>query len=115
MANIYTNSYLNIAATAAKDSTAGCFNDREIKYFFGGVSISSFQIPHDGHGVSKVFVGPSFEPTHHRFTTSGKRRYNHPAASANDALPLLTRAWVYQERMLASRTLHLQPARFEVR
>ncbi|KAF7930899.1 hypothetical protein EAE99_004149 [Botrytis elliptica] len=110
MADIYTNSYLNIAATAAKDSTAGCFNDREIKYFFGGVSISSFQIPHDGHDISKVFVRPSFEPIHRRFTTSGKRRYNHPAASDHDALPLLTRAWVYQERMLASRTLHFHPS-----
>ncbi|TGO11283.1 hypothetical protein BTUL_0113g00130 [Botrytis tulipae] len=110
MADIYTNSYLNIAATAAKDSTAGCFNDREIKYFFGGVSISSFQIPHDGHDVSKIFVRPSFEPIHRRFTTSGKRRYSHPAASDNDALPLLTRAWVYQERMLASRTLHFHPS-----
>ncbi|KAF7880856.1 uncharacterized protein EAF02_006747 [Botrytis sinoallii] len=110
MADIYTNSYLNIAATAAKYSTAGCFNDREIKYFFGGVSISSFQIPHDGNDISKVFIRPSFEPIHRRFTTSGKRRYNHPAASDNDALPLLTRAWVYQERMLASRTLHFHPS-----
>ncbi|TGO33718.1 hypothetical protein BHYA_0230g00060 [Botrytis hyacinthi] len=110
MVDIYTNSYLNIAATAAKDSTAGCFNDREIKYFFGGASISSFQIAHDGHDVSKIFVRPSFEPIHRRFTTSGKRRYNHPAASDNDALPLLNGAWVYQERMLASRTLHFHPS-----
>ncbi|TGO30448.1 hypothetical protein BPAE_0005g00440 [Botrytis paeoniae] len=110
MADNYTNIYLNIAATAARDIIASCFNDREIKYFFGGVSISSFQIPHDGHDFSKVFVKPSFEPIRHRFTTSGKRQYNHPAASDNDALPLLTRACVYQERMLASRTLHFHPS-----
>lgn len=110
MADIYSNSCFNIAATAAKDIAAGCFSDRKIKYFFGGISISSFQIPHDGHNVSKVFVRPSFEPIHHRLTAIGKQRYIHPVASCTDALLLLTRAWVYQERMLASRTLDFHPS-----
>ncbi|KAM0174533.1 hypothetical protein ACHAPF_006084 [Botrytis cinerea] len=110
MADIYSNSCFNIAATAAKDIAEGCFSDRKIKYFFGGISISSFQIPHDGHNVSKVFIRPSFESIHHRFTAIGKQRYTHPVASCADALLLLTRAWVYQERMIASRTLDFHPS-----
>lgn len=74
MADIYTTSYLDIATIAAKDSTARCFNHRDIKHFFGGVSISSFQIPHDSHDASKIFVRSSFEPIHRRLLPNNGRQ-----------------------------------------
>lgn len=107
--DIYANSYLNIAATAAKDSTIDCLSDRKIKYGLGDVPISSFEIVEGDHSISKVPVRPSFEPVHRRFTTNGERQYDPPIISNIDAIPLLSRAWVYQERMLACRTPRFHP------
>lgn len=103
MAAIYTNSYLNIAATHANDSTGGCFRDRwiaiEIKGSTQAIPLKSYEIRenHAGRPVS-THVRVSLEAGHNDFM--------HFIRSVEGRAPLLARAWVFQERCLARRTLH---------
>ncbi len=103
MAAIYTNSYLNIAATRANDSTGGCFPDRWIAIDIRGstqaIPLKSYEIRenHAGRPVS-THVRVSLEAGHDDFL--------HSIRSVEGRAPLLSRAWVFQERCLARRTLH---------
>ncbi|TGO39773.1 hypothetical protein BHYA_0048g00380 [Botrytis hyacinthi] len=110
MADVYANSYLNIAATGSSDSRGGCFRHRSVKYN----SSKSFAItPHlvsieDRQQVlKKIYVRPSFEDVHHRFIAPTREQFN---SSDDGTIPLLTRAWVIQERQLAPRTVHFHPS-----
>ncbi|KAF7920703.1 hypothetical protein EAE99_007997 [Botrytis elliptica] len=110
MADVYANSYLNIAATGSSDSRGGCFRDRSVKYN----SSNSFAItPHlvsmeDRQQASKkIYVRPSFEDVHHRFIAPTREQFN---SSDDGTTPLLTRAWGFQERQLAPRTVHFHPS-----
>lgn len=107
MADIYANGYLNIAATGAKDSTQGCFKDRRLHYPQKDMSMESFQILLDSRKASSVFIRPSLEPVHYRFTV---RKSQNSAQSDAEATPVLSRAWIFQERILAPRTLHFHPS-----
>lgn len=103
MASIYTDSYLNIAATRANDSTGGCFADRwiaiEIKGSTQAIPLKSYEIRenHAGRTVG-THVRISLEVGHDDFLHSIRR--------VEARAPLLSRAWVFQERCLARRTLH---------
>ncbi|KAF2806431.1 HET-domain-containing protein [Mytilinidion resinicola] len=82
MGQIYKNSYLNLAAAAAKDSTEGLFFPR-----------SPLQ----------------FVPCHVRAGRTGNMRsvrstYS-PEGAGSDEMILYSRAWVFQEWLLAPRTL----------
>jgi Heterokaryon incompatibility protein (HET) len=82
MRQIYKNSYLNLAAAAAKDSTEGLFFQR-----------SPLQVA----------------PCHVRASRTGNMRsvrskYT-PEGAGSDQMILYTRAWVFQEWLLAPRTL----------
>lgn len=103
MAAIYTNSYLNIAATHANDSTGGCFLDRwiaiDIKGFTQAIPLKSYEI-RENHVGRTVY-------THVRVSLeAGHDDFLHSIRSAGTRAPLLSRAWVFQERCLARRTLH---------
>ncbi|TEY54699.1 hypothetical protein BOTCAL_0238g00020 [Botryotinia calthae] len=108
MASVYSNSYLNIAATGSCDSRGGCFYPRKMYYGFTTLPLKSYMIDqntnHAGAGV--VFVRPSFEKVHQRYHLPNEQ------SKIGDSIrtPLLSRAWVFQERQLASRTLHFHPA-----
>jgi hypothetical protein len=108
MASIYSNSYLNIAATGASDSRGGCLYPRSLKHASQTFDIRSFPVnTNSGHSQPPIFVRPSFEPIHHRYST-------HSSYSSGpldtEVMPLLSRAWVFQERHLAPRTLHFHPS-----
>ena len=108
MAAIYSNSSINIAATGAFDSRGGCFSLRRSKHVGPGREINS--IPIEIRLDSKkpaVFVRPSLESVHHRFSTNSSYITDLPDSIT---VPLLSRAWVFQERFLAPRTLHFHPS-----
>ncbi|KAI1861377.1 uncharacterized protein JN550_010907 [Neoarthrinium moseri] len=82
MANIYRNSSITLAATASTDNESGCFwsaNDAYEKRFETGLG---------------------------SFTVRKTMRHWERSWNANTAFPLLSRAWVFQERLLAPRVLH---------
>jgi hypothetical protein len=114
MANIYSNSYLTIAATAASDSHAGLFLDRwtrveaEAHDTGAGTNVqNAIKIPIKAHKLSvtdqaddDIFVRPRLHLAHGRFRNMENAKFH-----SEDA-PLLTRAWAFQERLLPPRTLH---------
>ncbi|KAF5873086.1 putative het domain-containing protein [Botrytis fragariae] len=108
MAAIFSHSYLNIAATGANDSRGGCFNIRCLKQLSFKLGTKSHPITDQYRNIDwGIRVRPSFESVHHR--------YNSRVISETDLLdkintPLLSRAWVFQERQLAPRTLHFHPS-----
>ncbi|KAE9364356.1 HET-domain-containing protein [Stipitochalara longipes BDJ] len=108
MAIIYSNSYINIAATGASDSRGGCLYPRSLKHTVPMCDIRSFPVE-----VQKVpqqptiFVRPSLERVHQRYSTRSSHEFDLPDSQT---VPLLSRAWVFQERHLAPRTLHFHPS-----
>ena len=83
MKNIYKNSSLTVAATAATDPYGGCFRDR------------------DPILVAPIRYRVSLETQEHQ--TTFNRRAWEPAI---DSSPLSKRAWAFQERLLSPRLLH---------
>jgi hypothetical protein len=104
MANIYSNSYLTIAATSASDSHKGLFVDR----WTSSVGQNGLKLSVDAHHITmsihspdeSIFVRPRIHLAHKRFSN-----LENAGDHAEDA-PLLTRGWAFQERLLPSRTLH---------
>lgn len=104
MANIYSNSYLTTAATAASDSHKGLFVDRWTR----SVGQTGLKLPVDAHHITtsihrpdeSIFIRPRIYLAHKRFSN-----VENAGGRAEDT-PLLTRAWAFQERLLPSRTLH---------
>ncbi|KAI0139085.1 HET-domain-containing protein [Hypoxylon sp. NC0597] len=90
MADIYQNSYISLAATSSDCSTSGCFPKQpmtDAERAFEAVSVAGevYQIL-VRHQLSHWSTPP----------TDLSRRNN----------PLLSRGWVFQERLLAPRILH---------
>jgi hypothetical protein len=108
MAGIYSNSFLNIAATGSFDSSGGCLSQRRLMRISRNLDIQSFPVnAHSDTANSTVFVRPSFDPVHHRYSTNSNRESDPPDTQVT---PLLSRAWVFQERQLALRTIHFHPS-----
>ncbi|KAK5657170.1 hypothetical protein OQA88_3227 [Cercophora sp. LCS_1] len=80
MSSIYTNSALTIAATHAASSSSSLFS-----------ASTATPIP---LGNATLYARPATRHIH-----------RHPSP----AFPLLTRAWVYQERLLSPRVVHFTP------
>jgi hypothetical protein len=105
MADIYSNSFLNVAATFSATSTGSCFSDR--KFYHSDQNNPkptnkawSTEILDDGHAPS---MGLCVRISHclcHQHITGDSELLRRQAS------PLLDRAWVLQERLLAPRTLH---------
>src|ERR1700712_4686371 len=89
MADIYSNAFLTIAATASPDSQTGCLFRREqhqaITFTYAPLS--------DPAAIGHIFVNAS-----QKFLIDPLRKY-----------PLNRRAWAFQERLLSRRILHFAP------
>ncbi|KAI1199185.1 heterokaryon incompatibility protein-domain-containing protein [Nemania serpens] len=85
MGSIYRNAYLTLAATKSSSSTGGLFA-KTPDFEVSGTTPT-------GEDYFLVFR----EMIYHELSHSG---------STASRFPLMTRAWVYQERMLSSRILH---------
>lgn len=102
MTDIYSNSYLTIAASSCADTAHGLFSDRWTlilkrdeplcRIETGSVAVE--------RGNDTFRLRPRLFTAHTRFAQLDNA--HHHSADA----PLLTRAWAYQERLLPSRTLH---------
>ncbi|ERF72151.1 hypothetical protein EPUS_02942 [Endocarpon pusillum Z07020] len=84
MASIYQNSYITLAATASSDSQSGCFWHSDASYE------KAFQTEIGDFSVRKTL----------------KHWERLWASNSSLVFPLLSRAWVFQERLLPSRVLH---------
>lgn len=91
MAEVYTNSFLNIAATAAHDGDHGCFVARDRLSIDPCITSINRANTED----------PSLLPTG-QYMCIDKHIWDNGVETA----PLNTRAWVVQERYLAPRILH---------
>lgn len=104
MAEVYSNAYFNIAATRCADSADGLFGER----WTHGELLSDERCLVQAYpvGVSPA-PGP---PVYARIARDKDHRYvqggNHSSGRHGQA-PLLTRAWVLQELLLARRVLHV--------
>ncbi|KAH6711612.1 heterokaryon incompatibility protein-domain-containing protein [Leptodontidium sp. MPI-SDFR-AT-0119] len=107
MASIYSDSYLNIAATGAADGRGDCLSPRTILCGSQKTSLESIPINPTSPNQPIIFVRPSLEHIHNRYSTLVKHYSSSPDA---DSVPLLSRAWAFQERYLAPRTLHFHPS-----
>jgi hypothetical protein len=90
MASIYQNSFITLAATTSLDNESGCFWDSDTSYernFQADIGIFSVR----------------------RTIRHWKRHWTSHLATT---FPLLTRAWVFQERLLAPRVLHFSENEF---
>lgn len=85
MGEIYEKAYVTLAATAAHDGTGGFSMIRPPP--------QSFSLRGTDH---RIFA--TAEPSHNSFT---RLRHADP-----QKMPLLSRAWVYQERILSTRVVH---------
>lgn len=88
MADIYTGSLLNIAATSSMDCEGGCSS---------WLVRESSEIKREAPPPHSVFARKSTHDAHKE--VEGMMKGGCPS-------PLETRAWVYQERYLAPRTAH---------
>ena len=84
MASIYENSLCTIAAAGATNAHGGCFATRD--------PLQTFYCKVGGNSKDGVYIGPS----------SGSES---AAAILTDS-PLVSRAWVLQERLLSARMIH---------
>ncbi|KAK7182542.1 hypothetical protein PSPO01_11332 [Paraphaeosphaeria sporulosa] len=91
MASIYANSWLTIAAAAARDSSYGCLPK--------GNAFKTYFLP------AKSPDGAPRRVNARRLQTPFHSR-DHLRYASNE-LPLFQRAWVFQERILAKRVLYM--------
>ncbi|CAD6444487.1 30756bd5-8c28-40d7-a2aa-b063880c3169 [Sclerotinia trifoliorum] len=108
MARIYSKSCLNIAATAASDSTGGCLNTRSLRHgVMSDLKAWPINTSNMSYGGAIVYIRPSFHAVHQRFNIRKRNRETDPAD--HEITSLLSRAWIFQERQLAPRTIHFHP------
>ena len=94
MADIYRNSFVTIAAVSSPDSHGGCFSPEitsDVCLRLEGHDFESFIAARYSEGDGTVSDLATFEK----------------------AFPILTRAWVYQERMLSRRVLSCNHREFQ--
>ena len=100
MASIYENSFITLAATGSTDHDGGLFHQH--KPSTHSLEIGTWRREGKEHHV----YGRKIEP-HLDWTSKwqGAQRPDFSYTAAYD-FPLLSRAWVYQERILSPRVLH---------
>ncbi|KAK1855288.1 het domain-containing protein [Colletotrichum chrysophilum] len=103
MAEIYTNAHFNIAATSSANSHQGLFKERWTLGTGGDLArypLLVYEVNNPSVPGHAVFVRPAHRRDHGYITGDILR-------SRWLQAPLLQRAWVFQELMLARRTLHV--------
>ena len=100
MAEVYSYAYLNLAASALKNSSGSMLRDRTCSAGsfrrHRALPISAFEIPGSPDTDARAVVRHSFGQQH-----------EDPYGLARPWEPLLRRAWVFQERPLSRRTIHI--------
>ncbi|CAI6334238.1 unnamed protein product [Periconia digitata] len=110
MADVYSNSFLNIAATFSSDSYTTLFSDRKhfVEHQAGNFTeepIHSWQMNDPSTQTDpRLFARKPHQFSHTMFTSQANSRF---VAQAEKIAPLLQRAWVFQERLLAPRNIHI--------
>lgn len=105
MAAVYSNPYLNIAATGASDSSEAFLSSCSPNY--GSTPCHSAGISREGgREGDEVLVRATLKSVHQLYSTPTKNITLNPESVEMFEAPLLDRAWVFQERYLAPRTLH---------
>lgn len=87
MAAIYENAYVVVAATRSRTGDDGCFSTRT----------PSHQISVVDEAGKEYNIYVKLKISHREFSES---------PSSLDTMPLFSRAWVFQERLLATRVIH---------
>lgn len=107
MAEIYSNSYLNIAATGSANGDGGCLFDRWTSSRKSRSRVELHEIKHEVRGyTASIFVRRLLSDAHIHFTDLEPTKAEHIL----NAAPLLSRAWVMHERFLTGRTVHFHSA-----
>ena len=107
MASVYRNSWLTVCATASFSPSSGIFRSRQAVWI-------AADDPPDAETIDILF--PEAAALRNNLRLALRFATVHPdfsphadPASAQTSLPLLARAWGYQERLLAPRVLHFGP------
>jgi hypothetical protein len=110
MGDIYQQAFLVISASRSKDGTKGCFATRVPSYTISGQDMTGRPF--------KMYARQIIDHSAHCWGVSEGVFYAMDAGRANpfkeysnwmlEHCPLFTRAWCYQERLLAQRTLHFE-------
>ncbi|KAK7926606.1 heterokaryon incompatibility protein-domain-containing protein [Apiospora marii] len=95
MASIYRNAYLTLAATAANDGSEGLFKRRKVDTY--SYALSGAQDGTDDDVTIRAMMHRKHDCL---------RAVDDLSESGLASLPLMTRAWCFQERLLSSRILH---------
>lgn len=98
MASVYAGSYITIAATGAENNQAGHFVDRNL-------ATARVSCPYDNGESLDLYVRKPI--SHDMFWQEDQTFVKDP--KEDPRLPLLSRGWVYQERILSPRVLHFTP------
>ncbi|CAG8960301.1 hypothetical protein HYFRA_00012375 [Hymenoscyphus fraxineus] len=109
MANVYSNSFLTIAATRANNSLQGMLGTRNVAGFTGAVQPLEYHYIDNPNGPS-IVAHRDFSGTAHRtMTEKGLNNAAHikEGEPFGATSPLMGRAWVLQERVFSPRTLFL--------
>lgn len=92
MQRVYAGASLTIAATSSKDGTGGCHNERQ--------SGHEFELTCPNNACTGLRVRPAVD---HDFPTLLTGGHHHTEGSS---LPLQSKKWAFQERMLSRRLFH---------
>ncbi|TVY30660.1 hypothetical protein LHYA1_G001152 [Lachnellula hyalina] len=106
MAQVYMSSQLNLAATHSSSGKEGCFGERWSLDTLNQTELNvgedvAIEPSDETEGNYKIFYRHALHVAHDHFT-----RTMDYANTMEDLSPLLSRAWVFQERLLSPRTLH---------
>ncbi len=112
MADIYENAKLVISATSAKDGSEGLFTPRKPAPIFTSADTPERSLVRE-HGPEYKFITDRDEGDQ-QVTYVVRDMARHAqwdrmwiiARTAGDCNPLLSRAWAYQERLVATRVVH---------
>ncbi|KAL2071938.1 hypothetical protein VTL71DRAFT_11281 [Oculimacula yallundae] len=100
MADVYQNSYVTIAATCAVDSAAGMFSTTRPRYRPKAISYRR-------NGVAaQIYASKCLSHHDHYYASPYSDWIARGSPEGSSDMPLLSRAWVYQERILSPRVLH---------
>ncbi|KAE8451825.1 hypothetical protein EG329_002665 [Mollisiaceae sp. DMI_Dod_QoI] len=103
MKDIYSNSFLTIAATKSTGSGGGLFTSEPPP-----PPLPICQVSHGG-GLYNVFVQEFLNIPHESswsWERHGSYRWQEIKYRTNPSFPLVTRGWAFQERLLSPRVLH---------